>query len=189
VGLAKEQRRDLLNNLAIGQHVMDQLEWGDFQIQQAPRGKFYNPAGLYIRLIRENINPPPNFETTRRRESREAADRAWREEQEERARLEVAYMEFKSESVERYIQKNYSKEFYLNCVGRKKQELLVQEKSLASKWNDETLTRVAERRFRTDLATRIPLPSFEEYCQQHHRKGLAQQELLPGFVATELSRI
>jgi hypothetical protein len=187
-GISERTARDLLNNLAIGQHVMDQLEWGDFQIQQAPRGKFYNPAGLYIRLIRENITPPPNFETTRKREVREAADRAWREEQEEKARLEVAYMEFKSESVERYIQKNYSKEFYLNCVGKKKQELLVQEKSLARKWSDETLTQVAERRLRTDLATRIPLPSFEEYCQRHYRKGPAQQELLPGFVAVELSR-
>jgi len=187
-GISERTAQDLLNNLAIGQHVMDQVEWGDFQIQQAPRGKFYNPAGLYIRLIRDNINPPPNFETTRKRKAHEDAEHTWKQEQEEKARLEIAYMEFKSRAVETYIQNNYSKQFYLNCVGKNKQELLIQEKSMASRWNDETLTRVAERRLRTDLATRISFPSFEEYCQQHYRKGPLQQELLPGFVAGELSR-
>jgi hypothetical protein len=37
-GIGEATAQELLNNLAVGQNVMDQLEWGDFQINQAPPG-------------------------------------------------------------------------------------------------------------------------------------------------------
>ncbi|MCI0623422.1 MAG: replication initiator protein A [Acidobacteria bacterium] len=186
-GISEKTSRELLNGLAIGQQIMDQLEWGDYQIRQAPRGKFYNPSGLYIRLIRENIKPPENFESSRKRQLREAADRAWHQEQEEKARLELVYIEYRDQTVERYIQKNYSKEFYASSVRAKKLELLAQDKRLRETWNDETLTRVAERRLRQDIAVRIPLLTMEEFRNQQKGRR-SEQELLPGFVSAQSLR-
>ena len=113
-----------------GQQVMDQLEWGDYQIREAPKGKFYNPSGLFIRLIRENIKPPENFETSRKRQLREAAARTCHQQQEEKARLELAYIEYREHTIERHIQKNYSKEFYESSIRTKKVDLLAQDKRL-----------------------------------------------------------
>jgi hypothetical protein len=187
-GISEQTSRDVLAGLAIGQQILDQLEWGDYQIRQAPRGRFYNPAGLYIRLIRENIKPPENFESSRKREVREAADRAWHQEEEEKARLEVAYIEYRDQTIERYIQKNYSKEFYASSVRAKKVELLKQDRQLKEKWNDKTLTHIAERRLRHDIAARIPLLSFEEFCnhQRHERK--ANADSAPGFFSAQSLR-
>jgi hypothetical protein len=185
-GVSERTARDLLTNLAVGQDVMDQLEWGDFQIREAPRGKFYNPAGLYIRLVRENITPPPKFETSRRRKLREAHDQAWRQEREEKARLELAYLEYRDQTIEDYIRKNYSKEFYAKCVGGKKHELLTQERSLAARWDDAMLTRCAEKRLRADIAGRIPIHSFEEFYEANRCKDTKVEELLPGRVVTQL---
>src|SRR3990172_2794846 len=92
-GISQKTAQVLLSNLAVGQPVMDQLEWGDFQISQAPKGKFYNPAGFYIRLIEENITPPPTFESSRKRQQREGMLNAERQEHEDRLRLELAYAE------------------------------------------------------------------------------------------------
>src|SRR5262249_4410094 len=66
-GIAESQGRKLLQGLAEGQEVIDQIEWGDQLIAQAPKGKFYNPAGLYVHLIKENVIPPPGFESNRQR--------------------------------------------------------------------------------------------------------------------------
>jgi hypothetical protein len=187
-GVSERTARDLLTNLSIGQHVMDQLEWGDFQIQAAPRGKFYNPAGLYIRLIRENIIPPATFETSRRRKLRETQEQAWRQEREDKARLELAYLEYRDQTIENYIRKNYSKEFYAKCVGQKRLELLTQEKSLAARWDDATLTRCAEKRLRADIAGRIPIHSFQEFYEANCGKDTKVEEPLPGLVSTQLPR-
>ena len=178
-GISEKTSHDLLAGVAIGQQILDQLEWGDYQIRQAPRGKFYNPAGLYIRLIRENVKPPENFESSRKRQVREAADRAWHQEQEEKARLEVAYIEYRDQTIERYIQKNYSKEFYASSA--KEVELLKQDRQLKDKWNDQTLTHIAERRLRQDIAARIPLLSFEEFYNRQRHEREASQESLPCF--------
>jgi hypothetical protein len=44
--------------------VLDQLEWGDHQIDS--QGSIRNPAGFYIHLIEQKITPPESFLTTRR---------------------------------------------------------------------------------------------------------------------------
>jgi hypothetical protein len=180
-GISEATSRRLLAGLAIGQQILDQLEWGDYQIRQAPSGKFYNPAGLYIRLIRENIKPPKNFESSRKRQLREAAHRTCQQQQEERARLELAYLEYRDQTIERYIQKNYSKEFYASSVRAKKSELLDQDRRLKDKWNDQTLTHIAEKKMKHDIATRIPLLSFEKFCNRERHEHERRQESFPFF--------
>jgi hypothetical protein len=186
-GISERGARELLANLAIGQQVTDQLEWGDFQIQQASRGKFHNPAGFYIRLIRDNISPPESFETSRKQRLREDAQRAQQKEQEEKATIELAYLEYKDRTIDKYIHKNYSKGFYASCV-RKKLEELMQDRRLKERWNEGTLSRMAETRLRQDIATRVPLMTFQEFWEQQRQQSNSDQPLLPGFVAAQPGR-
>jgi hypothetical protein len=74
---------------------MDQLEWGDNLLRHAPKGKFYNPADLYIHLIKENVIPPETFESTRKRTLREAASQVQEREEQDLARISLAYLQYK----------------------------------------------------------------------------------------------
>lgn len=186
-GISEKTARELLSNLAVGQQVMDQLEWGDYQIQKAPNGKFYNPSGIYIRLVRENIVPPDIFESSRKRKLREEAHAAYVKEQEQKAALEIAYWAYKDQTIDKYIQKNYSKEFYASCVRTKLQELISQDRKLKEKYSESTLSNLAEKRFRQDITTRIPLMTFQEFCEQAPQRNDSGQQLLPGFVASQSS--
>jgi len=176
-GIGEATAQELLHNLAVGQQAMDQLEWGDFQIQQAPIGKFYNPAGFYIRLIRDNVTPPHNFETSRKRELREKAHETWQRQQEEKAALELAYGRYRDDAIEQHIRKNYSKEFYDSTVRSRLVQLLSQDRKLKQKWNDETLYRIAEKRLRQEIVARLPLRSFQEFCDRHRQTTNSDQPL------------
>ena len=65
--IPERQAKKLLANIAEGQEVMDQLEWGDYWIRQNSGSKILNPPGFYIYLIKENIHPPDLFETSRKK--------------------------------------------------------------------------------------------------------------------------
>jgi Replication initiator protein A len=184
-GISEKTARELLSNLAVGQHVMDQLEWGDYQIFSAPKGRFYNPSGIYIRLVRENITPPDIFESSRKRKLEEEAKASHRKEQAQKAALEIAYWEYKDRTIDRYIQKNYSKEFYASSVRSKLQELISQDRKLKEKYSEATLSNLAEKRFRQDITTRIPLMTFQEFCDEQRQRDDSGQQLFPGFVASQ----
>ena len=72
-GISSIDARDILASLPPDQSVLDQLEWGDYQVIQA-RGKIANPAGFYISLLQRNDNPPPTFETSTARNARQRAE-------------------------------------------------------------------------------------------------------------------
>ena len=67
-GITERVSISLLKDLKPDQQVMDQLEWGDHLVFHSPnKHKFFNPAGLYIHLIKENATPPETFETSRKK--------------------------------------------------------------------------------------------------------------------------
>ena len=82
---------------------MDQIEWGDEILRTAPKGKFFNPPGLYVYLIRENIIPPLEFESSRKRELR-MGNRADRNAEElDQMRLQLEYEDYCAREVETYL--------------------------------------------------------------------------------------
>jgi hypothetical protein len=172
----------------IGQQVIDQLEWGDFQIQQAPIGEFYNPSGFYVQLVRENITPPQSFETSRKRELRQDALKTWQEEQEDRAALGLAYGAYLEQALEQYIRKNYSKEFYTSSVRSKLAQLLSQDQRLKQRWDEETLYRIAEKRLREEIAARVSSMTFQEFSEQHRLKIDSDRQLPPGCITVQSVR-
>jgi hypothetical protein len=49
---------------------MDQLEYGDFLVDNDRRGRFDNPPGLYVFYVRDNIAPPADFFSSRQRRAK-----------------------------------------------------------------------------------------------------------------------
>lgn len=162
-GVSDSHSSKLLRGLTQDQQVLEQLEWGDEVIAQAPPGKFYNPPGLYIQLIKDNVIPPPTFESSRKRKLRLEAEQTERKDQQERARLELAYEEYKKREIDEHISANY--EEYKQYVESKKQELLDKHKSM-SFWDENMLTRLAETGARAEVAKRIPLHTLEAFSRE-----------------------
>ena len=71
-GVGESDARQLLASLAPGQPVLDQLKWGDYQIEQA-RGTIINPPGFYISLLQRNVPVPATLETSRARKTQQKA--------------------------------------------------------------------------------------------------------------------
>ena len=57
-GVIEKKACALLGKLQPGQPVLDQIRYVDTLIADSPRGKFRNPAGLYVRLIEDNMPVP-----------------------------------------------------------------------------------------------------------------------------------
>lgn len=84
-GIGELTARKILADLPADFQPLDTLEWGDFQIAQQA-GKFTNPPGFYISLLRDRTAPPATFETSRQRTARIEAELA---RQRERDRLQA----------------------------------------------------------------------------------------------------
>jgi hypothetical protein len=73
-GVGGTDARKLLATLKPGQPILDQLEYGDLQIEQA-KGKITNPPGFYISLLQRDVPVPKAFESSRARQARLTAEK------------------------------------------------------------------------------------------------------------------
>ena len=163
-GISTEMARDVLMNAPAGQEIMDQLEWGDYQIAQASAGKFRNPPGFYIYLVRENLAPPSTFETSRTRKLREQADAARFRALQDKAGLELAYMDYRKQEIDRHIAAQFSNEAYIRALEEKRAQLRGSYKNAA--WlTEQQQMEFAAAHFRKDVAKGIQFISFESFCQ------------------------
>lgn len=102
-GIAERKAREILTVTPEPELVLDQLEWIDEQIRRTRSGEIRNPAGLYIHAIEERIQPPPNFETSRKRQQREEAARANEAAEQQKLLLSQAYREYREQAVTDFI--------------------------------------------------------------------------------------
>jgi hypothetical protein len=157
----------LLRDLRPEQEVLDQLEWGDYLLRHGPPGKFYNPAGLYIHLIRENAIPPEAFESSRQRQLREQAYQACRQQEQELAKLELAYLDYKRRRLEDFISSHYTADQLAALVCAKRQQMLKQDRwRRLFSFRQDTVDVAAQRQVRADIATHIQFITFPQYRQQ-----------------------
>ena len=191
-GISEKASISLLRDLRPDQQVMDQLEWGDHLVFHSPnKHKFYNPAGLYIHLIKENATPPETFETSQKRSLGEAARQAREKEQQEFAALQLAYMQHQQQQLDRFVEAKADE--YLILVEAKKKKLAQQDhwkRIFAGK--QDILQRAAERQVRTDLLGRVGMMNFDAFRQQRSREG--EQQIVRSVnpsksVATEAAQI
>jgi hypothetical protein len=169
-GVAEKKARQLLTNLKPGQEPMDQIEYVDWVIAKAKQGKFENPPGMYVLYIRDDIMPPENFVSSRKRRLHEEAQQAQNTERAQQAQLEIAYEDYRYAVVERYITSLAPAE-YQQLIAEARRELKPKYPNMTA----EQLNGLAANWVRGDLKNtgRVPLLSFEEFCRHHAPKHIA----------------
>jgi hypothetical protein len=168
-GVVEVVARRLLRQLSPGQRIQDQLEWGDYVINQDP-ARFRNPAGFYVSLLRENVEPPETFATSSRR--RAVAERQENERQatEQKAQLESAYADYRRQAVQAYVRSELDPTDYESRVAEKKR-ILMRKHPQAAQWTPEQLSLYAEAHTCSDLSREISLLSFDQFSQNAERNG------------------
>jgi hypothetical protein len=186
-GITEKACLSLLRNLKPEQQVMDQLEWGDYLLRTAPPRTFYNPSGFYLHLVKENVIPPEQFETSRKHRLREAAHKAKETKELEQAKLELAYTEYRKQAVDQYIQTNFTPEQFSEAVQTKRIELLRLDywKRIYSV-HRTSFDRVAERQFKADLAERIGLLSFADFQKKQALSVGTSTDSCPGTASLSI---
>ena len=166
-GIMRRACLSLLNSIKPDQLVMDQLEWGDHLLRTAPPRTFYNPSGFYLHLIKENILPPEQFESSRQRRLRESARMAKEARELEQARLELAYLEYRKQAVNQYIETHFTPEQFSQVVQAKRAELLKMDywRRIFAVHKD-SIDRVVECQLKADLSGQVGLLSLVEFQQK-----------------------
>jgi len=179
-GISVEVARALLTSLAKDQEVMDQLEWGDYLIAQSSGGKFRNPPGFYVHLVRANVAPPDRFETSRRRKLREAAEEARSRATQEDAKMQLAYMEYRKQEIDRHIASNFSDEVYSQAIQEKKREVRRTHPN-ASRLTEQQQKEWAVALLRKEIAGTMNSISFESFCEMNRSRENRERKAHSGL--------
>jgi hypothetical protein len=163
-GISEKQAQTLLADVRKGQGVLEQLEYADYRIACEPLGTFRNPPGFYISVIRENTPVPESFESSRKRAERVEQERRLEEECRRRLELEVSYERYKRELVEQYIREELTAMEHEALIEQHKQNYLAQFRN-ATHWSVESLHSVAASAAASEIAKRVPVQPFEEFCR------------------------
>jgi hypothetical protein len=172
-GITEKKAHALLANLKPGQELMDQLKYVDHLIAQAPRGKFHNPSGFTIKFIEDNAPVPDDFSTSRKLKRRiwDQAQQAKNAERAQHASLEIAYDEYRHETLERYIRENLPAEEYQQMFV----QLRKQNRKFLKLMTDAQIDKISHNGIRHELkqSGRVPLISLDEFRQQQKQKQKA----------------
>jgi len=163
-GINPSQARKALREAGNSPRILDQLEWGDYLLGRMPAGRFYNPPGFYVYLIRENILPPASFQTTRSRAAGDAVRDREEAAAQETLRREMAYEAFVRRRMEQHAERSENRAEYQRLVEGKRKELLKHYRSLEL-CDAESLAQLTRSAALAELARRVPVPSFTEFCQ------------------------
>jgi hypothetical protein len=142
--------------------VLDRLEWGDHLVGMN-RDRFYNPAGFYVSLVRENVPVPAGFETSRLRAAREAARDQRSKREVELSELHLAYEQYCGAEVDRHIETTYPAEEFSHMIEQQKERLLASKKFNFQEWKPEALHEYAAAYVRREVSQKVSLPGFQEY--------------------------
>lgn len=156
-GVTTRKARQLLGGTAPAQDVLRQLEWGDFVIARAAAGTFWNAAGFYVALVRDNLEPPAYFLSARQKVEREEARRAYVEERARRDQLNEAYQHYREREASDFIAAMEPSERE-PIVAAEGQDIRSRFPSMS--WTPESLRSVADAALRAKLAAELPLMDF-----------------------------
>ena len=111
-GITQKKAFELISKLQTGQELLDQLEYVDSLVAQAPRGKFHNPPGLYISVVQQNSPVPDTFISSRKRQLAEEARQQTNEVRVYQAKLQTSYDEYQRTETERFIRETLDPKEY-----------------------------------------------------------------------------
>lgn len=165
-GINEVQGRRLLRSLPAQQPIQDQLEYGDYLIWKS-RQTIKNPPGFYVYLLRENILPPADFETSSLKKVREANQQKETEELSLRIQLENAYHEYCHTQVQAHLE-TVGEPTRRDWISQKVRELRRQWGHLPP----DTIEELATRQLENDLRQTLHLLSFQEFSNQPSQRSL-----------------
>jgi hypothetical protein len=160
------QANRLLRSLPADQPVADQLEYGDYLIWKS-RATIKNAPGFYVYLLRHNILPPKDFETSSRKEMRRAIEERDAQEARRRILLEDEYHEYCRAKVQAH----------LKTGGEEAQKRIMAEKmrTVRRQWGHlptATIEELASRQLESDLRAKLDLMSFDEFTRRNPQESL-----------------
>jgi hypothetical protein len=165
-GINEVQGQRLLRSLPAGQPVAEQLEYGDYLIWKS-RSTIKNAPGFYVYLLRQNILPPEDFETSSRKRARETALERKAEETTRRTELEDRYNEFCRDKVRAHLAR-------LDAATRR--DLLAAKlKAVRTQWGHlpaATIEELANLQLERDLRAGLDLPTLEEFERRSPQETL-----------------
>jgi len=173
-GVAERKARQLALDIPEDQPVPDQIEYGDFLIQQdrRTRGKILNPAGFLIWMIESNLALPADFETSRQRNLRKAIEETQNNERFEALQLRNDYDEF----CRGEIDKRLNIEFGGARLEAALQEQIKTIKREQPQWfariPEAARREIALGRLKTVLREKLNLPNFEAWAKRHRQSRL-----------------
>ena len=160
-GITEKKALDLLTKGREGQEMMDQLEYVDHIIANAPLGKFHNPSGLYVRFLEDNSPVPESFWTNRKKRLHEEAQQCKNAELSKQAQLETDYEEYRRSETERSIRETIAADEYQTMFDKIREQNRCMYKQISPAQLDE-ITRAAVA-YDLRESGRIPTLSFEEF--------------------------
>lgn len=163
-GVTEKKARDLLAALKPGQEVIDQLEYVDHVLAQAPKGKFRNPSGFYVKFIENNGPVPDSFWSSRRRQQHVAAQQTKESERSRLFRLQQAYDEHVRQAVQAFIHEQLRVEEFEAMVAPRRLDAKRTFRSMTDAQIDEIARGMASASLKD--SGRVPLLSFDEFCRK-----------------------
>jgi hypothetical protein len=160
-GVSPAIARELAEGREDDPTLIDSLEWGDHLIRQARPGTFRNPAGFYIYLVREEIKPPRDFETSRQRAARHAEQAEEQERRFERFQLERAYEKYVENEAAKYVNDKIDRTEFANLQSQKKNVLRSQFRNMTPDQLDD----LAHQAVLTEIRRAAPIKDFNEFCR------------------------
>ncbi|MDQ6732566.1 MAG: hypothetical protein M3Z35_00395 [Nitrospirota bacterium] len=164
-GITDKKACELVTNLKPGQELMDQLEYLDQLIAQAPRGKFHNPSGFYVKFIENNAPIPDTFWGSRKQRLHDEAEHAKNAERSRQAQLAIDYEEYQTVEVKQFISDRLPVQEYDRMFEQCRQDNRRRFKNMTAAQLDElTRTSVCAE---VKQSGRVTMLSFEEFCSQN----------------------
>jgi len=162
-GVAERKGRELLANLKPGQEVLDQLEYVDSLVAKDRQGRIANPPGLYVMYVRDNVAPPADFPTSRKRALFEQARERKQADQARRAQLMIDYEAFCAAETARYVAETLPPDEYRQFLDTHRR----QNRNLLNHLSDAELEEVTLGTIRSEIRQRgrVTLPTFEEFSR------------------------
>jgi len=165
-GINEVQANRLLRSLPSDQPIADQLEYGDYLIWKS-RATIKNAPGFYVYLLRQNVLPPEEFETSSRKEKRQANEERDAQETRRRILMEDAYHEYCRDKVRAHLE----------TVAEETQKALLAEKMrvVRRQWGHlpaATIEELATRQLESDIRAKLDLLSFEQFQTRNPQESL-----------------
>jgi hypothetical protein len=158
-GVQEAVARQLALDLEPGQAVDDQIDYIDALLAEAKKGKIRNPPGLYVSLIRDKILPPPGFETSSRRQLREAREQRQEAARSAQLRFENDYLEHCEKLLKEWVNGQFRPDELDRQIRARRQML----KSAYGHLPEQTQDDIARGSLMSEWREQIPLPGREEF--------------------------